>query len=124
VDLKKYAFRKDEHLRRSEDFRKVYERRCAASDGWLTVHGRPNDLARIRVGFSVSRKVGHAVFRNRLRRLYREAFRLTRSELPSGLDLVLIPRGMKEPTLEELKQSLRRLTLEVAGKLARAKKTP
>ena len=62
----------------------------------------------------MSRKVGKAHHRNRLRRLYREAFRLTRHEMPVGLDLVLIPRTPEEPSLEDLKHSLPKLAAEAA----------
>ena len=63
--------------------------------------------------------------RNRLRRLYREAFRLTRSEMPIGFDLILIPRGSQIPALVELKRTLpelvrkltRRMTRETGGAL-------
>src|SRR5688572_24130175 len=96
-------FRKEEHLRRPADFESVFAHRCSASNGLLLVYGRPNGLPYARLGLSVSRKVGSAVRRNRLRRLYREAFRLSRCELPTGLDLVLIPRGSGEPSLAELR---------------------
>ena len=112
-------FRRHEHLRRSKDFRRVYDRRRSVSDYWLIVYACENGLAHLRLGLSVSRKVGPAVYRNRLRRLYREAFRLTRHELPTGLDLVLIPRGTAEPTLEDLKRSLTRLVNHLGRKLAR-----
>jgi ribonuclease P protein component len=79
------------------------------SDNWLIVYGCENDLDYLRIGMSVSRKVGSAVVRNRLRRLYREAFRLTRAEMPTGLDLILIPRSSREPSLDDLKKSLPRL---------------
>jgi ribonuclease P protein component len=113
------AFRPHEHLRRPTDFRRVYERRRSVSDGWLIVYACENGLPHVRLGLSVSRKMGQATHRNRLRRLYREAFRLTRSEMPVGLDLVLIPRGPQEPPLEELKRSLPRLVNQVARRMAR-----
>src|SRR5438067_12723605 len=91
-DVALYRFRPAEHLRRPSDFRRVYDRRRSVSDGWLIVYACENDLGHLRLGLSVSRKVGGAIQRNRLRRLYREAFRLTRHLMPTGMDLVLIPR--------------------------------
>jgi ribonuclease P protein component len=112
-----FRFRRHEHLRRSADFRRVYDRRRSVSDGWLIVYACENGLPHLRLGLSVSRKVGNAVQRNRLRRLYREAFRLTRHEMPVGMDLVLIPRRSEVPTLDELKRALPRLVQQAARKL-------
>jgi ribonuclease P protein component len=119
-----FAFRKHEHLRRPADFKQVYDSRCSVSDGRLIVYGRSNGLPHARLGLSVSRKAGPAVVRNRLRRLYREAFRLSRAELPSGLDLILIPRAGRTPELAELCASLRNLVPAVARKLARQREQP
>jgi ribonuclease P protein component len=113
-----YTFRKAEHLRRPADFQRVYDRRRSVSDNWLIVYACENRLPYPRLGLSVSRKVGPAVVRNRLRRLYREAFRLTRHELPPGIDLVLIPRRTEEPSLEVLKNCLPRLARQAARRLA------
>jgi ribonuclease P protein component len=112
-----FRFLKREHLRRAADFRRVYERRRSASDPLLIVYACENHLPYLRLGLSVSRKMGGAVQRNRLRRLYREAFRLTRHEMPVGFDLILIPRRPEPPTLERLKQSLPRLVCQLARKL-------
>src|SRR5437879_1605414 len=112
-----FCFRKNEHLRRPADFRRVYERRCSARADCLTVYGCLNDLEHARVGFSVVRKVDKAVLSNRLRRLYREVFRLTRERLPKGIDFVLIPRNSSEPRLEDLKETLVTLTAELARRL-------
>ena len=120
----RFRFRPAEHLRRPADFQRVYARRRSVSDGLLIVYACPNGLPYLRLGLSVSRKVGPATHRNRLRRLYREAFRLTRHEMATGLDLVLIPRGPAEPALEELKRSLPRLVNQLARKLARESGAP
>lgn len=118
------AFRPHEHLRRPVDFRRCYDRRRSVSDQWLIVYGCENQLPHLRLGMSVSRKVGKAHERNRLRRLYREAFRLTRSEMPVGIDLVLIPRTSQAPPLEELKRALPRLVRQLAKKLVPKAGTP
>jgi ribonuclease P protein component len=117
-------FLKKEHLRRPAEFRRVYEHRCSARDRCLTVYGCPNDLEFTRVGFSVSRKVGNAVRRNRLRRLYREAFRLSRDKMPRGVDLVLIPAGPAQPELQDLVQSLVTLAAMLARRLAAGEEKP
>src|SRR5262245_66601042 len=117
-----YRFRRHEHLRKSEEFRRVYNRRRSVSDECLIVYGCENGLEYLRLGLSVSRKFGGAVQRNRLRRLYREAFRLTRADMPGGLDLILIPRAPKPPTLDRLKIALPKLVNALARKLAKEAK--
>ena len=119
-----YRFEKHEHIRRTKDFRRVYDRRRSVSDHWLIVYGCENGLAHLRIGFSVSRKVGQATHRNLLRRLYREAFRLNRHTMPVGVDLVLIPRRPDLPTLADLKRSIPRLVRAVAKKLADEARKP
>lgn len=116
-----FRFPKHLHLRRPSEFRAVYDHGCGASDAWMGISARPNDLKHSRVGLSVSRRYGNAVRRNRLRRLYREAFRLLQHELPSGIDFVMTPRSPKEPGLEQVKKSLGTLLRQIAKRLARGK---
>jgi ribonuclease P protein component len=92
-------FRPHEHLRKPQEFQAVYDRRRSSADGTLIVYARENGLPQSRLGLSVSKKFGGAVQRNRIRRLLREAYRLTKEAFPTGYDLVLIPRPQEEYTL-------------------------
>lgn len=102
-------------IRRERDFRRALSRRCTVADDWLVVFAYPNDLPHPRLGLIVAHRQGNAVQRNRWKRLLREAFRLSKAQLPSSVDLVVIARGDRRPTLEVLKRSLVRL----AGRAAR-----
>src|SRR5258708_30772603 len=120
---KRFGCSKAEHSRSGADLRRVYEARRSVAGSRLIIYACLNQLPHTRIGFSVSRKVGNAVRRNRLRRLYREAFRLTKTDLPKSLDLVLIPRGSDEPSLGDLKRSLLHLANQFAHRLAREAKS-
>ena len=110
-------FRHEYHIRRGADFQRAYGRRATASDERLLIFGCANELPYPRLGLSVSRKYGNAVRRNRWKRMLREAFRLSREKFPSGIDLVVIPRGGDDPKLELMLQSLPELANRIARKL-------
>ena len=72
---------------------------------------RPNRGGPSRFGFSVGKKVGNAVARNRVKRLLRVAVRQLLPELRSGVDVVVIARSTAgQAGLPELLHSLRILS--------------
>ena len=74
--------------------------------------GSPEDQPRphTRVGVAAGRTVGTAVYRNRAKRLLREAIRPLLPNIASGLDLILIARpGLVSATLQETRQALHTL---------------
>lgn len=85
--------KREQRLRSAADFSRVRQR---APRGWthplLVLYAMPNDLGRTRVGITVSRRVGKAVVRNRVRRRIREAGRLLLPRVAAGYDLVFVAR--------------------------------
>ncbi|MBI1311394.1 ribonuclease P protein component [bacterium] len=113
-----FRFPKSAKLRRPVDYAAVYDGQCRAGDEHLLVFARTNGQAETRCGLSISRKHGNSVRRGRLKRLLREVFRLTRHELPGGLDLILIPRQNSGATLGDYQASLQRLVRKLERRLA------
>ncbi|MCA9084869.1 MAG: ribonuclease P protein component [Planctomycetaceae bacterium] len=107
------TFSRESRVRRGNDFRTCFESGSRAGDGQLLVFVLKNGLAKTRLGVSVSRKHGNAVARNRRKRLIREAFRLCRDSLPSGLDVVVVPRQNANPQLRDFRTSLKALVSRI-----------
>jgi ribonuclease P protein component len=80
-------------LKDGEEFQKVFQQGQKTVGRFLILWHRVDPAERgPKLGLSVSSKVGGSVRRSRLKRLIRETFRLRRSELPAGLELVAYPR--------------------------------
>jgi ribonuclease P protein component len=111
------TFRPHERINDPADFRRAFERRRSASDAALIVYGVENGRDHPRLGISIGRKkVRLAVRRNRIKRLLREAFRLSKDALPAGVDLVVVPRG-PDLTFDQAREALPRLSQAVARRL-------
>lgn len=114
-----FRLKPEMHLRRPQDFERVYGSGVRSGDDHLLVFVYHNDLNVIRAGVSVSRKHGSAVHRNVKRRRLKEAFRLLQQELPSGIDLILIPRQRDDSSFADYQMSIRNLVPRLARRLQR-----
>jgi len=82
---------RDQRLRRRQDFSAVHRRGRSWADALLVLRVLPNGLDVSRTGFSISKRVGKAVVRNRIKRRLREGIRALAPG--PGFDLVVIARS-------------------------------
>jgi len=79
-----------QRLRKSADVQRVQRSGTRIRLQRMLILYTRSESEQTRVGFTVSRKVGNAVVRNRVKRWLREAVRHQISDIPSGVDVVVI----------------------------------
>ena len=87
------GFGKEDRIRLRCDFDGVRRFGASARGRLLTLYARPNGAGRPRLGIAVSKAVGNAVTRNRVKRWIREAFRTGRDAFAGGRDMLVVARG-------------------------------
>ena len=78
-------------LKLNHIFRRLYHT-SGFADSCLVLYARRNRTGGNRVGITVSKKLGHAVVRNRTRRRLREVYRLNEQRFQPGWDIVVVAR--------------------------------
>ncbi|WP_067622068.1 ribonuclease P protein component [Alicyclobacillus acidiphilus] len=80
-------------LKENRDFRRVFRRGKSFATPRLVLYYCDNREGRVRIGFSISKKVGNAVVRNRVKRVMRAVFQSFLPELAElSVDLVVVCR--------------------------------
>ncbi|QKS73116.1 ribonuclease P protein component [Paenalkalicoccus suaedae] len=107
---------KNEHrLKKNEDFQYVFQHGYSVANRQFVLYQvKKEDQQDIRIGLSVSKKLGNAVVRNRVKRLMKEALRPQTESLYQNRDVVIIARKpVTEMSLTEMEKSLQHV-LKVA----------
>ena len=80
-------------IKKNSDFQKVYKTGRSYANRLLIMYVRETKDEETRIGISVSKRVGNSVVRHHITRLVRESFRLNRSRVKQGLDIVVVARA-------------------------------
>ena len=116
------VFSKQYRLLKRSDFSRCYSNGKRYFTAHFIVYILPTGAETWRFGLAVSRKVGGAVQRNRIKRLLREFFRLQRDLIPAGRDIAVVckqgghPEELNYPSLEKELLSLLTGLFEKTGK--------
>lgn len=99
--------KKEQRIQKNEEFSRVFKQGTSvANRQFVLYHMKKEGQATFRLGLSVSKKVGNAVTRNRVKRCIREAFRLHSDKLDTFDYIVIARKPAAEMTFQEIEQSL------------------
>jgi len=79
-------------IKNNFEFRRLYSKGKSATTSRMAVYCRRNNSQTSRLGVTVSTKIGKAVHRNKIRRRFREIFRLNKDKLSGGYDIIIAAR--------------------------------
>jgi len=105
-------------IKKSSEFNKIFARGRSVSDDRFVLIARKTGTDSIRFGFSVSKKVGKAVTRNRVKRLLKEVCRLDMQNFVPGYDYMIIARkGSADCEFNNIKARMVRLVYRLRKKI-------
>ncbi|MBU5308688.1 ribonuclease P protein component [Clostridioides mangenotii] len=98
-------------IKKDSDFRKVYKHGKSFANKYLVIYILEKRTEESRIGISVSKKVGNAVTRNKVRRLIKEAYRINIDDkIKPGYDIVFIARvSSSNASFEDIDKSVKYL---------------
>lgn len=105
--MKPCSFTKKERLLKKQEFIDAASKGKRFSTKNLTIFIKSNDIGIRRLGLSVSRKIGIAVKRNRIKRYLREFFRLNKELFPASSDIsISVKQGYSPSGYNDVKEEL------------------
>jgi ribonuclease P protein component len=95
-------------LKKKEDFRRIYQNGKSIADPYLVLYSNKTQNQKApRIGFSVSKKIGNAVVRNKIKRRLRAAVKPFLTDINKEYDIFFIARGkIKGKTYQDVEKSI------------------
>ena len=90
--MEKQTFSKDARIRKKREYSTIYQQGVRNDSRNFIIITCRNQSGLSRLGITVSKKVGNAVRRNRIKRLLREFFRLHKTQFSPSQDIVIIAK--------------------------------
>lgn len=114
------TFSRASRLRTRKSFLDLYERGHRVNSAFFVLFGLPGAGATSRLGITATKKFGHAVARNRIKRVIREIFRNHRGLDEAPVDVVVnVKAGARDQTFERLEADLTSRYRELRRRLGR-----
>lgn len=104
-------------LRKNMEFKRVFS---GGKNYWnrnLILYVRKNKLDESRYGITITKKIGNAVVRNKIRRRIKEIYRLNLNRIKNGYDLIFVPKkNIVDLSFKELESAVIHI-LKISGML-------
>ena len=84
--------KKEYRVKKSQDFDNIIRKKQSFANRQFVIYYQENKLDHMRLGISVSKKLGNAVVRNRIKRLIRSVLTELKPQLQSEIDFIVIAR--------------------------------
>ncbi|MGG3891130.1 ribonuclease P protein component [Metabacillus fastidiosus] len=101
---------KKNRIKKNEDFQKIFKQGKSMANRQFVIYFLEREESELRIGLSVSKKIGNAVTRNRVKRLIRQVFLEEKERIVNNKDFIIIARKpAAEMSYDEVKSSLNHL---------------
>ena len=110
------TLKKEERIRKGYEFKRALKQGKDFTDIFFKAYLISSEQNSSRIGVIASKKIGGAVERNRIRRIFKEAFRGLKPEILKSVDMVILPRATaKAIKPDELKGRLKKALQSVSA---------
>ena len=89
--MKQFGFSKQERIRTTKDFKRVFNKKQKCISKYFNLYWANNDNTHLtRIGIVISKKIGKAYVRNKIKRLIRETYRLNKRSIKKSCDIIFL----------------------------------